>query len=64
MKRRGIEIISYFQVDNPLINIFDPLFIGLHALDKAEMSSKAVIKGRAVGKSRQLLPRRWQGDRN
>ncbi|MBA7475926.1 putative uridylyltransferase [subsurface metagenome] len=44
MKRRGVEFISYFQVDNPLINIFDPLFVGLHALDKAEMSSKAVIK--------------------
>ena len=44
MKRRGIKIISYFQVDNPLINIFDPLFIGLHSLDKAEMSSKALIK--------------------
>lgn len=44
MKKRGIKFISYFQVDNPLINIFDPLFIGLHTLDKAEMSSKAVIK--------------------
>jgi len=44
MKRRGAEFISYWQVDNSLINIFDPLFIGLHALDKAEMSSKAVIK--------------------
>ncbi len=44
MKKRGIEFISYFQVDNPLINIFDPLFIGLHTLDKAEMSSKAVLK--------------------
>ena len=44
MKSRGIEFISYFQVDNPLINIFDPLFIGLHALDEAEMSSKALIK--------------------
>jgi UDP-N-acetylglucosamine/UDP-N-acetylgalactosamine diphosphorylase len=44
MKRRGVEILSYWQVDNPLINIFDPLFIGLHVLDKAEMSSKALIK--------------------
>lgn len=44
MKKRGVEFISYFQVDNPLINILDPLFIGLHALDKAEMSSKAVMK--------------------
>ncbi len=44
MKRRGVEFISYFQVDNPLLNIFDPLFIGLHVLDEAEMSSKALIK--------------------
>jgi len=44
MKKRGIEFISYWQVDNPLINIFDPLFIGLHALGRCEMSSKTVIK--------------------
>lgn len=44
MKNRGVEFLSYWQVDNPLINVFDPLFIGLHALDKAEMSSKALIK--------------------
>jgi len=44
MARRGIEYISYFQVDNPLVSVIDPLFIGLHALDGAEMSSKAVIK--------------------
>jgi UDP-N-acetylglucosamine/UDP-N-acetylgalactosamine diphosphorylase len=46
MKNRGVEFLSYWQVDNPLINIFDPLFIGLHILDNAEMSSKAVIKAR------------------
>ncbi len=44
MKQRGIEYISYFQVDNPLVYVIDPLFIGLHAIDSAEMSSKAVIK--------------------
>ena len=44
MKRRGVEFMSYWQVDNPLIKIFDPLFIGLHVLDKAEMSSKTLIK--------------------
>ena len=44
MKKRGVEFLSYWQVDNPLVNIFDPLFIGLHALDEAQMSSKAVIK--------------------
>jgi UDP-N-acetylglucosamine/UDP-N-acetylgalactosamine diphosphorylase len=44
MKKRGIEYLSYWQVDNPLVNLFDPLFIGLHALDEAQMSSKAVVK--------------------
>lgn len=44
MKRRGVEFLSYWQVDNPLINIFDPLFLGLHVLDNSEMSSKALIK--------------------
>jgi UDP-N-acetylglucosamine/UDP-N-acetylgalactosamine diphosphorylase len=44
MKKRGVEYISYWQVDNPLVRLFDPLFIGLHAIDGAEMSSKAVIK--------------------
>jgi UDP-N-acetylglucosamine/UDP-N-acetylgalactosamine diphosphorylase len=44
MHARGVEQISYFQVDNPLINIFDPLFIGLHAVDGAEMSSKCLTK--------------------
>ena len=44
MVRRGVEYISYFQVDNPLVRPVDPLFIGLHALDNSDMSSKAVIK--------------------
>lgn len=44
MKKRGVGYISYFQVDNPLINIVDPLFIGLHAMDKAQMSAKALAK--------------------
>jgi len=44
MKTRGAEYLSYWHIDNPLVNLFDPLFIGLHALDKAEMSSKALIK--------------------
>ncbi len=44
MRKRGVEIISYWQVDNPLVNTFDPLFIGLHALDGSQMSSKALKK--------------------
>ncbi|MFI4911718.1 MAG: UTP--glucose-1-phosphate uridylyltransferase [Sedimentisphaeraceae bacterium JB056] len=44
MQKRGVEHLSYFQVDNPLIKIVDPLFIGLHAMDEAGMSSKTLIK--------------------
>lgn len=44
MRRRGIEQISYFQVDNPLVKPVDPLFIGLHRVHESEMSSKAVAK--------------------
>jgi UDP-N-acetylglucosamine/UDP-N-acetylgalactosamine diphosphorylase len=44
MQQRGVEIISYFQVDNPLVKPFDPLFVGLHALTGSEMSSKVAPK--------------------
>jgi UDP-N-acetylglucosamine/UDP-N-acetylgalactosamine diphosphorylase len=44
MRAHGIEYISYFQVDNPLVRTVDPLFIGLHIQQGAEMSSKAVTK--------------------
>jgi len=44
MQRRGIEHISYWQVDNPLVYMFDPLFIGLHDLTASEMSSRCLIK--------------------
>lgn len=44
MKERGIEQLSYVQVDNPLVKVIDPLFIGLHADAGAEMSSKALPK--------------------
>lgn len=44
MRRRGVEIISYFQVDNPLVKPFDRLFIGLHALTGSEMATKVLPK--------------------
>ncbi|RMF75463.1 MAG: UDPGP type 1 family protein, partial [Planctomycetota bacterium] len=44
MRARGIDYISYFQVDNPLVRAIDPLFVGLHVVEKSEMSSKAVTK--------------------
>lgn len=50
MKRRGIEYLSYIQVDNPNVKMIDPLFIGLHALDGAEMSAKMLPKSHAKEK--------------
>lgn len=44
MASHGIEYISYFQVDNPLVSCIDPVFIGLHASSGAEMSSKTLPK--------------------
>jgi UDP-N-acetylglucosamine/UDP-N-acetylgalactosamine diphosphorylase len=44
MRRRGVEHLSYFQVDNPLVHVIDPLFLGLHDLTGSEMSSKTVTK--------------------
>ncbi len=44
MNGRGIEAISYFQVDNPLVKPADALFIGLHHSTGAQISSIAVPK--------------------
>ncbi len=44
MRRRGVEHLSYFQVDNPLVHCIDPLFLGLHTVTGSEMSSKTIPK--------------------
>jgi len=44
MKSRGVSEIFYFQVDNVLIRICDPVFVGYHIDAHAEMSSKVVRK--------------------
>jgi len=47
MKRRGVEILSYTQIDNPLVRVIDPAFIGLHAQgagSSGQMSSKMIPK--------------------
>ncbi|HEV8062392.1 MAG TPA: UDPGP type 1 family protein [Gemmataceae bacterium] len=41
---RGIEALYYFQVDNPLVKIADPAFLGMHAENAAEISLKIVPK--------------------
>jgi UDP-N-acetylglucosamine/UDP-N-acetylgalactosamine diphosphorylase len=52
LKKRGIRYLFYFQVDNPLVRILDPVFLGHHVEEGAEMSSKVVEKkdpGEKVG---------------
>lgn len=44
MAREGIDTLSYFQVDNPLVRCLDPEFIGFHLLERSEMSSKTIPK--------------------
>jgi UDP-N-acetylglucosamine/UDP-N-acetylgalactosamine diphosphorylase len=50
MQSEGIDTISYFQVDNPLIRCLDAEFIGFHLLAGSEMSSKMVPKAYAEEK--------------
>ncbi len=50
MRRRGVEHLSFFQVDNPLIHTIDPLFLGLHEITGSEMSSKTIPKANALEK--------------
>ena len=44
MKKRGVTTIFFFQVDNPLVEIADPAFIGLHTLEKSQYSLKLIAK--------------------
>jgi len=44
MEKRGLTTLFYFQVDNPLVEVADPAFIGLHAARQAEISVKVCAK--------------------
>ena len=44
MADRGVEHISYWQVDNPLVPPLDPVFLGYHADAGSDMSSKMARK--------------------
>lgn len=43
-RARGVEVLSYFQVDNWAVKVADPFFIGHHVLRGGEFSSKAQRK--------------------
>jgi UDP-N-acetylglucosamine/UDP-N-acetylgalactosamine diphosphorylase len=44
LRQQGIRQIFYFQVDNPLVKVADPVFLGHHLAADAEVSSKVVPK--------------------
>lgn len=46
----GVEELFYFQVDNPLVRVPDPEFVGMHRLRGSEMSSKVIPKSEAEEK--------------
>jgi UDP-N-acetylglucosamine/UDP-N-acetylgalactosamine diphosphorylase len=49
---QGVEELFYFQVDNPLARVLDPVFIGHHVLARGQMSTKVVPRrdaGEKVG---------------
>jgi UDP-N-acetylglucosamine/UDP-N-acetylgalactosamine diphosphorylase len=44
LKAQGIRQVFYFQVDNPLVGVADPTFLGHHLAHRAEVSSRVVAK--------------------
>lgn len=44
LREQGVEHLFYCQVDNPLVRMGDPVFLGHHLLQRADMSVKVVEK--------------------
>jgi UDP-N-acetylglucosamine/UDP-N-acetylgalactosamine diphosphorylase len=44
LKQEGITQIFYCQVDNPLVKVVDPVFLGYHLKEGSEISSKVLRK--------------------
>jgi UDP-N-acetylglucosamine/UDP-N-acetylgalactosamine diphosphorylase len=52
LETQGVDTLFYFQVDNPMVRIADPVFLGLHEKADAQVSFKIVAKtepGEKVG---------------
>lgn len=44
LAERGIEVLHHDQVDNPLVPVADPVLLGFHRLEGAEMTCKVVAR--------------------
>ena len=47
-QRRGLSVLFYGQIDNPLLQVCDPLLIGSHVLAQSEMTTQVVKKRHAL----------------
>jgi UDP-N-acetylglucosamine/UDP-N-acetylgalactosamine diphosphorylase len=52
---QGVRYLYYFQVDNPLVHIADPIFLGEHIRRRSEASSKVVPKAKPTDKLGNLV---------
>jgi UDP-N-acetylglucosamine/UDP-N-acetylgalactosamine diphosphorylase len=50
IEQRGYRYLFYMQVDNPLVEVADPLFLGYHISRESEMSTQVVAKERPEDK--------------
>jgi len=44
MEKRGLKTIFYFQVDNPMVEVADSAFLGVHLNEQADISLKVCAK--------------------
>ncbi|MCG3137947.1 MAG: putative uridylyltransferase [Phycisphaerae bacterium] len=44
LHQENVEYLSYFQIDNPMLQLIDPIFIGLVARRQSEFGSKVMRK--------------------
>ncbi|HEY1064787.1 MAG TPA: UDPGP type 1 family protein [Pirellulales bacterium] len=50
MVAQGIDYLFYLQVDNPLVKVCDPEFIGYHILTRSQITAKVVAKNAPMEK--------------
>ena len=43
-RKRDIQYLFYFQIENPLVNVPDPLFLGAHLIAESQISTKVIKK--------------------
>jgi UDP-N-acetylglucosamine/UDP-N-acetylgalactosamine diphosphorylase len=55
LRHQGVRHVFYYQVDNPLVQVADPLFLGHHIRNRAEVSTKAIIKNGPLDKLGNLV---------